>query len=536
MKSYSRGPAGTLIRKPIGDVFLDTARRFPDRAALVVSQTAIRLTWGELAHKVECCAAALRALGLQPGDRVGVWATNCEEWLLLQFATALAGIVLVNVNPAYRAHELAYVLKKSRMKVMFLHERDSRTHYSETLAEARVEQALALRHVIRFNSPDWDGFMREPDGLSPEVDAASPANMQYTSGTTGQPKGVLLTHTNIVNNAQFVSQYIKLTSEDRLCLPVPLFHCFGCVAGTLSSAVTGAAIVLPAPTFSPVATMQAIAQERCTAVYGVPAMFIAELNHMEFPRFDFSSLRTGIMAGAPCPIEIMRRVVNEMHCPEMVVAYGQTESSPVITMCRVDDSVEQRCTTAGCALPETEVRIAAPDGSTIPVGEQGELLTRGYLVMPGYDGEPEATAKSIDKDGWLHTGDLALMQPDGYFRITGRAKDLIIRGGENISPREIEEFLYTHPAVADATVVGLPDENLGEIVAVWIRLKEGQVAEVDEIREFCRSGLAHFKVPQYVRFVDEFPMTLSGKVQKFKIRAVEIEERGLQKAAGVVTA
>lgn len=420
--------------------------------------------------------------------------------------------------------------------MLFLHERDSRTHFTELLAEARVDQALSLRHVIRFNSPDWDGFMRQPDGLAVDVDPASAANMQYTSGTTGQPKGVVLTHLNIVNNAQFVAQYIRLTSEDRLCLPVPLFHCFGCVAGTLTSAVTGATIVLPSATFSPVATMQAIEQERCTAVYGVPAMFIAELNHLEFPRFDFSSLRTGIMAGAPCPIEIMRRVVNEMHCPEMVVAYGQTESSPVITMCRVDDSVEQRCTTAGCALPETEVRIAAPDGITVPIGDHGELLTRGYLVMPGYDGEAEATAKAIDPEGWLHTGDLALMQPDGYIRITGRAKDLIIRGGENISPREIEEFLYTHPAVSDASVVGLPDENLGEIVAVWIRLKPGQAAEVDDIRDFCRSGLAHFKVPQYVRFVDEFPMTLSGKVQKFKIRAFEIGQRGLENAANVETA
>lgn len=536
MESYSRGPVGTILRKPIGEVFLETARLYPDQIALVVSQANIRLTWTDYAHRAQCCAAALRALGLQPGDRVGVWATNCLEWPLLQFGCALAGIVLVNVNPAYRAHELAYVLKKSEMKALFLHQRDTRTEFRSILAEARVGQALALRHVIRFNTRDWDDFMREPDGVTLDIDPASPVNMQYTSGTTGQPKGVLLTHINIVNNARFTSQYMRLTHEDRICVPVPLFHCFGCVIGTLAGAVTGATVVLPAPTFSALATMQAIEQEKCTAIYGVPAMFIAELNHLEFPRFDFSSLRTGVMAGAPCPVEIMRRVVNEMNCAEMVVGYGQTESSPVITMSRVDDSVEQRCTTAGCALPETEVRIAFPHGQTTPVGTEGELLTRGYLVMPGYDGEPEATARAVDSEGWLHTGDLALMNPDGYFRITGRAKDLIIRGGENISPREIEEFLYTHPAVADASVVGLPDEYLGEIVAVWIRLKEGQTAEQEEIREFCRAELAHFKIPQYVRFVDEFPMTLSGKVQKFKIRQHEIEARGLQKASGIITA
>ena len=536
MDSYSRGPAATMLRKAIGEVFLETAHRHPDQTALVVCQSGTRITWREYAHLAQCCAAGLRALGLQRGDRVGVWSTNCLEWPLLQFGSALAGIILVNVNPAYRAHELAFVLKKSGLKALFLHERDSRTDFASILAEACDGQTLALRDVIRLGTSDWDGFLREPDGVVPGIDPAMPANMQYTSGTTGQPKGVVLTHLNIVNNALFAAQYMRLTDADRVCVPVPLFHCFGCVIGTLAGAVTGATIVLPAPVFSAVATMQAIEQERCTAVYGVPAMFIAELNHLEFPRFDFSSLRTGVMAGAPCPVEIMRRVVNEMHCPEMVVAYGQTETSPVITMSRVDDSVEKRCTTAGCALPETEVRISAPDGRTVPAGREGELLTRGYLVMPGYDDEPEATARAIDSDGWLHTGDLAVMQPDGYFRITGRAKDLIIRGGENISPREIEEFLYTHPCVADASVVGLPDEYLGEIVAVWIRLKEGRTADQEEIREFCRAELAHFKVPQYVRFVDEFPMTLSGKVQKFKIRQREIEERGLENAARMETA
>jgi fatty-acyl-CoA synthase len=361
--------------------------------------------------------------------------------------------------------------------------------------------------------------------------------MQYTSGTTGMPKGVLLTHVNLVNNARFIGQYLQLSERDRIALPVPLFHCFGCVIGTMTSAVTGAAAVLPAATFDARATLQAIEQERCTAVYGVPAMFIAELQHPEFRRFDLGSLRTGVMAGAPCPIEVMKRVVGDMHCAELVVAYGQTEAAPVITMSRADDSVETRCTTVGRALPETEVRIAStPTGETVPVGEQGELLARGYMVMREYDAEPEATAKAIDADGWLHTGDLAVMRDDGCFRITGRARDMIIRGGENIYPREIEEFLYTHPKVSDVQVVGLPDERLGETVLAWIRLKPGETADEEEIRAYCRSRLAHYKTPQHVRFVDAFPMTLSGKVQKYKIRQQEIRERGLERAASQETA
>lgn len=537
MQSYTRGPQGTVVRAPIGEVFLATAARFPQRLAVVSRHQNVRLTWAQYAHEALRAAAGLRALGLAPGDRVGVWATNCVEWVTLQFGCALAGVVLVNVNPAYRSHEMSFVLRKSRMQALFLHREDRRTNYQALLEESRAGQQLALEHVIHLGSPDWQSFLREPDGVVASPDPGEPANMQYTSGTTGVPKGVLLTHVNLVNNGRFIGEYLRLSEEDRIAIAVPLFHCFGCVIGTMTAAVTGAASVFPCATFDPLATLDAIDREQCTAVYGVPAMFIAELQHPEFARFDLASLRTGVMAGAPCPIEVMKRVVGEMHCPELVVCYGQTESAPVIAMSRVDDSVETRCTTVGSALPETEVRIASPaTGETVPVGEQGELLARGYMVMRGYDDEPEATSRAIDAEGWLHTGDLAMMRPDGYLRITGRAKDMIIRGGENIYPREIEEFLYTHPKISDVHVVGLPDERLGETVLAWIKLKPGETADEEEIRGFCKARLAHFKVPQYVKFVEEFPMTLSGKVQKYRIRQQEIAERGLENAARRETA
>ena len=537
MESYARGPRGAILRKSIGEAFLETAGRFPDGPAVVSRHQNARMTWAGLAHEAQRAAAGLRAMGLEPGDRVGVWATNCIEWVVLQFGCALAGVVLVNVNPAYRSHEVSFVLRKSRMKALFLHREDRRSKYEAILEESRAGQTLELEHVLYLGTADWTGFLREPDGVVCRPDPDDAANMQYTSGTTGTPKGVVLTHVNLVNNARFIGEYLRLTERDRIAIPVPLFHCFGSVIGTMAAAVTGAAAVLPAATFDPRATLEAIEVERCTAVYGVPAMFIAELQHADFAQFDLGSLRTGVMAGAPCPIEVMKRVVGDMHCPELVVAYGQTESSPVITMSRADDSVETRCTTVGCALPETEVRIASVDtGTTVPVGEQGELLARGYMVMRGYDGEADATARAIDSEGWLHTGDLAVMRPDGCFRITGRARDMIIRGGENIYPREIEEFLYTHPKVSDVHVVGLPDERMGETVLAWVRLKPGVTASEEEIREYCRARLAHFKVPQHVRFVEAFPMTLSGKVQKFKIRQQEIAERGLERTAATETA
>jgi len=536
MQSYARGPEGTVVKAPIGEIFLATAARFPQQLAVVSCHQNLRLTWEQFSYETQRAAAGLRALGLAPGDRAAVWATNCVEWITLQFACALAGVVLVNVNPAYRSHEMSFVLRKSKIKAIFLHREDRRTNYQSILEESRAGQQLPLEHVIYLDSPDWTAFLREPDGVIASPDPDEPANIEYTSGTTGVPKGVLLTHINLLNNGLFIAQYLRLTERDRIALPVPMFHCFGCVIGTMAAVNTGAATVYPSASFDPLASLTAIDQEKCTAIYGVPAMFIAELQHPEFARFQFTSLRTGVMAGAPCPIEIMRRVVEEMHCPELVVCYGQTEASPVITMSNVNDSVEIRCTTVGAPLPETEVRIASPDGETVGVGEQGELFARGYMVMKGYDDEPEATAKAVDAEGWLHTGDLAVMRPDGNFRITGRAKDMIIRGGENIYPREIEEFLYTHPKIADVQVVGLPDERLGETVLAWVKLKGGETATEEEIRDFCRGRLAHYKVPQYVKVVDAFPMTLSGKVQKYRIRQQEIAERKLEKAAGQETA
>jgi fatty-acyl-CoA synthase len=537
MESYARGPSATIVRRTIGDMFLKTAGRFPEVLAVVSHHQKVSLTWAEYAHAAHQVASGLRALGLHAGDRVGMWSTNCWEWPVIQFGCALAGVVLVNVNPAYRTHEMTYVVRKSRMKALFLHDHDRRTNYRHVLEESRHPNRDELRNVIYLDSSDWSSFLREPDGANPVLDPEEAVNMQYTSGTTGTPKGVLLTHVNLVNNGRFIGEYLKLTEADRICLPVPMFHCFGCVIGTMTAAMYGAGVVFPSPSFEPYATLEAIYVHKATAVYGVPAMFIAELSAPELPHVDLRSLRTGVMAGAPCPIEVMKRVVREMHCPEMVVAYGQTESTPVITMSHVDDTVETRCTTVGCALPETEVRIASPTtGETMPVGEQGELVARGYMVMKGYDQDPEATAKAVDPKGWLHTGDLAVMRPDGYFRITGRARDMIIRGGENIYPREIEEFLHTHPQIAEVQVVGIPDEKLGETVAAWVRLKPGEQATEHDVKQFCRERLAHFKIPQHIRFVDTFPMTLSGKVQKYRIRETEIQERGLDKVARTETA
>ncbi len=536
MQSYARGPAASIVRKTVGEAFLETAMRFPERLAISSRHQNLRIHWSDYAVGAARVAAGLRALALKPGDRVGVWATTCAEWVLLQFGCALAGVVLVNINPAYRSSELAFVLKKSRISALFLHGRDERANYMAILEESRAGQSISLHHVIRLGTEDWSSFLREPDGVVCRPDPDEPANIQYTSGTTGSPKGVLLTHCNLVNNARFIAQYLRLSEEDRICIPVPLFHCFGSVIGTMTAAMTGAACIFPSATFNARATLEAIDADQATAVYGVPAMFIAELNCPELSRFSLASLRTGIMAGAPCPIEVMRRVVHDMHCPQMLVGYGQTESTPIITMSHVDDSVEMRCTTVGCPLPETEVRIASSQGKTLDVGEQGELLARGYMVMKGYDDEPEATARAIDSEGWLHTGDLAVMRPDGYFRITGRAKDVIIRGGENISPREIEELLHTHPSVSEVQVIGIPDERLGEAVVAWVRLKNGAAAGEEDIRDYCRQKLAYFKVPQYVRFVDSYPITLSGKVQKFKMRQFEIENRGLSKLQDQQTA
>ncbi|MBZ5605198.1 MAG: AMP-binding protein [Acidobacteriia bacterium] len=536
-ESYVRGPEMELTTRTTPQILAGTIAKFPDRDALIVRHQNVRLTWRQLGDEVERTARGLIGLGLRPGDRVGVWATNCAEWIYLQLGCARAGLVQVNVNPAYRSNELAYVLKKSGMKALVLRAADSRSNYREILEDAVRGQDLALRHVIYLGEDSWDKMIAGGIDAGPgPTDCHEVVNIQYTSGTTGAPKGVLLTHHNLLNNGRIINVGLRYTEQDRICVPVPMYHCFGCVAGTMSAINCGGAMILPAPAFDPLATMQAVHHERVTSLYGVPTMFIAQLQHAEFSKYDFTSLRTGVMAGAPCPIEVMKRVVSDMHCPQMTIFYGQTESSPVITMAYVDDDFERRTATVGTACPATEIKIASPDGTTLPVGEQGELCARGYAVMKGYDKEAEATARAVDKDGWLHTGDLATMRPDGYFRITGRLKDMIIRGGENIYPREVEEFFYTHPKIADVQVVGVPDEKLGESVAAWIKLKAGESATEDEIRDFCKGRIAHYKVPQYIRFVDSFPMTVTGKIQKYVIRQSEIKDRHLEKAAEIQTA
>jgi fatty-acyl-CoA synthase len=536
--SYVCGPREPILEVTIDQAFRETVARCADRDALVVRHQNVRLTWRELDREVERTARGLAGLGLRRGDRIGVWSANCVEWILLQIGAARAGLILVNVNPAYRSHELRYVLQKSGIRAIFLHEKDNRANYAAILAESRNGDPLALEHVIFLGQDSWHRMVANP-GILPENPGTQHdvANIQYTSGTTGSPKGVLLTHRNLVNNGKAISLALKATEQDRICAPVPLYHCFGCVIAVMVSVVTGAALILPSPQFDALATLEAIQAERATAIYGVPTMFIAELEHPEFSRFDLRSLRTGVMAGSPCPIEIMRRVATDMHCPEMTIAYGQTESSPVSTMSAVDDPLELRVATVGTALVNTEIKVVSREtGETVPVGEIGELCTRGYLVMKGYDGQPDATAEAVDRDGWLRTGDLAIMQPDGYFRIRGRAKDTIIRGGENIYPREVEEFLHHHPKISDVYVFGVPDRRLGETVGAWVRLKPGVEAAEDEIREFCRGTIAYFKIPQYIRFVDSFPMTVTNKVQKYIMRETEIRERGLEAAAMVATA
>ncbi|MBL8234575.1 MAG: AMP-binding protein [Bryobacterales bacterium] len=538
MLSYAKGPDVALLESTIDEAFRTTVKRFGGQTGLIVRHQDNRMSWQELDAQVERVARGLAGLGLRAGDRAGVWSTNNAEWILLQLATARLGIVLVNVNPAYRSHELRYVLEKSGMKALFLRESDTRASYRDILARALDGAAAALQHTVYVGHSSWDamlaaGVEHTPPSIAPD----DVANIQYTSGTTGSPKGVLLTHRNLVNNAWLIAQRLRMSEHDKLCSPVPLYHCFGCVMSSMLCYVTGAALILPAPQFDALATLEAVHAERATAIYGVPTMFIAELQHPRFQEFDLASLRTGIMAGAPCPIELMRRVIHDMHCSGMTIAYGQTESSPVITLSTLEDAIETRVTTVGCALPATEVKIvSAATGETLPVGEVGELCTRGYLVMKGYDGNAQATSEAIDSEQWLHTGDLAVMHENGYFGIRGRARDMIIRGGENVYPREIEEFLYTHPAISDVAVFGIPDERLGEVVCAWVRLKEGQATTAEELREYCRERIAHFKVPAHIRVVEEFPLTVTGKIQKFRMRDAEIAARGLENAAKIQTA
>jgi fatty-acyl-CoA synthase len=545
MLSYRRGPEEPLWETTIGQRLQEMAGRFGNSPAVISCHQGKRLAWGELHEAAQALARGLWSLGIRRGDRVGIWSTNCLEWVLVHMGCACAGAVLVNVNPAYRSHELSFALRRSRMRVMFLWEKDARANYVEILREARQGQELCLEHVIAFDSAEWNDLLagetaseagedgsRATEAPALAVEPNDVVNIQYTSGTTGVPKGVMLTHRNVVNNGKVLAEAMRYTVKDRICVPVPLYHCFGCVIGTMSALASGAALVLPNWCFDAAATLKAVQEEKATSLYGVPAMFIAELGLPEFGSFDLSSLRTGMMAGAPCPVEIMKRVIRDMHCKEMTIGYGQTESSPVVTMSAIDDPVETRVSTIGKALPCTEMKIVSiSDGNTLPVGEQGEVCARGYMVMKGYDDEPEATARAIDTEKWLHTGDLGVMREDGYIHLTGRAKDMIIRGGENVYPREIEEFLYSHPKVAEVQVVGLPDERLGETVLAWIRLRAGESATTNEIREFCSGKIAYFKIPEHVRFVEEFPTTISGKIQKFRIREFEVRERGLEVVA-----
>jgi fatty-acyl-CoA synthase len=538
MFSYAKGPDAPLLDFTIDEVFRRTVHSYPGRTGLIVRHQDKRLSWQELDAQVEAVARGLSGLGLTASDRLGVWSTNNFEWILLQLATARLGIVLINVNPAYRSHELRYVLEKSGMKALFLRLSDTRASYRDILAQALEGATTSLRNTIYFDHETWHVMLQSgTDYTPPRIHQDDVANIQYTSGTTGSPKGVLLTHRNLVNNAWLIARRLRINERDKLCSPVPLYHCFGCVMSSMLCFVTGATLILPAPQFDALATLEAVHEERATALYGVPTMFIAELQHPRFAEFDLSSLRTGIMAGAPCPIELMRRVIADMHCAEMTIAYGQTESSPVITLSQVDDPIETRVSTVGCALPGTEVKIVSTaTGETLPVGEVGELCTRGYLVMKGYDGNEQATAEAIDADNWLHTGDLAVMYESGYFGIRGRARDMIIRGGENIYPREIEEFLYTHPAISDVAVFGLPDERLGEIVCAWVRLKPGHDLSGEDVRAYCKERIAHYKVPAHVRIVEEFPLTVTGKIQKFRMRDAEVAARGLENAARIRTA
>jgi fatty-acyl-CoA synthase len=538
----------------IGQVLSHTATRYGDHDALVFPASGVKLSYAEFSAEVDRAARGLLALGVQPGEHVALWATNVPEWVIVQFATARIGAVLVTVNPAYRPFELKYVLRQSDAVVLLLVRRFKSSDYFAMLAEVCPELADAtdgriasdafprLRNVVALEDEapagaiSWQAMLAGASNVSSEqLDAAQqplspdqPINIQYTSGTTGFPKAAMLSHRNLLLNTYYVGECLELTTGDRICIPVPFYHCFGCVLGTLCAVVYGAAMVVPAPTFQARATLEAIDRQRATVLYGVPTMFIAQLEDESFERWDLSSLRTGIMAGSPCPIEIMRQVVDRMGARHITIGYGQTEASPIITQTRCDDPLDRRVETVGRPIPGILVKILDPaTGEEVPEGEQGELCARGHVVMLGYYNQPEETAQAIDSGGWLHTGDLAVCV-GGYFRITGRIKDMVIRGGENIYPREIEEFLFTHPAIEQSAVVGVPDARYGEELCAWIKLKAGQTATGDEVREFCKSQLARFKVPRYVRFVDSFPQTVTGKIQKFKIREQMIAELGLR--------
>ncbi len=543
--AYASGDtAAPLLQETIGQNLESMVVRFPDRDALVSMHQGIRQTYRAFHESVDLLAMGLLRLGLEVGDRVGIWSPNCAEWVWLQNATAKVGVILVNINPAYRTHEVRYVLAPSGCRVLVSAQKYLSSDYRAMVSEIRDEPD-GLERVIFLDTPRWDALI-EPsrDGME-EVLAERMAglhhddaiNIQYTSGTTGFPKGATLSHSNILNNAFFIGEACAYTEEDRVCIPVPLYHCFGMVLGTLACTTHGSAIILPGRGFNPEEVLAAVQGERCTSLYGVPTMFIAELAHPDLKSFDLSSLRTGIMAGSPCPVEVMKQVISDMNMTEVTIAYGMTETSPVSTQTMITDDIMRRVSTVGRVHPHVEIKIIDPEsGETVERGRDGELCTRGYSVMLGYWNDPDRTEDSIDTEGWMHSGDLATMDSEGYVNIVGRIKDMIIRGGENIYPREIEEYLYGHPAIEDVQVIGVPDIKYGEQVMAWVKLREGAEATSEEIKEFCRGRIAHFKVPQYVNFVDGFPMTVTGKIRKVEMREVSIAELGLETAAGIESA
>ena len=552
--SHVRGAASPPLREDtIGEALAEAARRWPDREALVSVHQGIRLTFGELAARADTLAAGLLALGLEPGDRIGIWSPNKAEWALTQFAAARAGLILVTVNPAYRLSEVEYTVNKVGVKALVCAERLKTSDYvgmiealapelatstPGRLAAARMPTLTAAIKIGGEARPGWLDFdavaglaggaeVARLAAIGPTLTTGDAINIQFTSGTTGLPKGATLSHRNILNNGYFVGRAIGLREGDRLCTPVPLYHCFGMVMSNLACLTHGATMVYPSDAFDPLAVMQAVQGERCTGLYGVPTMFIAVLGHPDFERYDLSTLRTGCMAGSPCPVEVMKQVIGRMHMGDVTIAYGMTETSPVSFQTGEGDPLDRRVSTVGRVQPHLECKVVGLDGRTLPRGEAGELCTRGYSVMLGYWDDPERTAEAVDAGGWMHTGDLATIDAEGYGNIVGRLKDMIIRGGENVYPREVEEFLYRHPKVEDVTVVGLPDERFGEELCAWIRLKAGESADADEITAFCRGEIAHYKIPRYIRFVEAFPMTVTGKVQKYMIREQMISELNL---------
>lgn len=557
--SYVQGVSNVpLLGDTIGVHFDRIAARFSDCDAVVVRHEQIRWTYADLKREVDSVAVGLLALGLQPGDRVGLWSPNNSSWVVAQFATAKAGLILVNINPAYRLMELEYALNAVGCKALITAERFKSSDYIAMIRDLAPESATsrpgelqakrlpALRTLIRIGNSDVPGFLqfeelagmagdahrRRLEELAGVLQFDDPINIQYTSGTTGAPKGATLTHHSILNNGMLVARALRYTEQDRVCIPIPLYHCFGMVIGCLGCMTAGSAMIFPAESFDAKSTLAAIQHERCTSIYGVPTMFVAMMAETDFDTYDLRSLRTGIMGGSPCPVEVMRQTISRMGVEQITIAYGMTETSPVITHTAVDDSLERRVDTVGRAFPHTEVKIVDASNRIVPLGVSGELCARGYLVMHGYWNDPSRTQEAIDAGGWMHTGDLAAMREDGYCSIVGRIKDVVIRGGDNIYPREVEEFLYKHPKIEAVQVFGIPCDKYGEELCAWIKLRAGQVATVDEIRSFCKDQIAHYKVPRHVRFVTEFPMTVTGKIQKFVMRERMMDELGLRLASG----